>query len=180
MSTKKRVVAVGTATVLAGVGGVVWNGTTGAASAADSTTTKVAAGLLTVGDLGTVPVLAYSWGVSNSGSAAVGGGAGAGKANIQDISVTHYVDGITIDLVRATTSGAHFPSATLVICDPAKCAATTQLTYTLTDVLVSSMSTGTSAAEERSTANVTFSFAKFVLARGGKSTSFDATTSTGN
>ena len=35
-----------------------------------------------------IDVLAWSWGVSNSGSAHVGGGAGAGKANIQDLSLT--------------------------------------------------------------------------------------------
>ena len=41
---------------------------------------------------GEIDVLAWSWGVSNSGSAHVGGGAGAGKANVQDLSFTKYID----------------------------------------------------------------------------------------
>ncbi|MGZ4959716.1 MAG: type VI secretion system tube protein Hcp, partial [Methylomonas sp.] len=39
-----------------------------------------------------IDVLAWSWGVSNSGSAHVGGGAGAGKAHVQDLSFTKYID----------------------------------------------------------------------------------------
>ena len=35
-----------------------------------------------------IDILAWSWGLSNSGTAHVGGGAGAGKVNVQDISVT--------------------------------------------------------------------------------------------
>ena len=41
---------------------------------------------------GEIDVLAWSWGMSNSGSAHVGGGAGAGKANVQDLSFTKYID----------------------------------------------------------------------------------------
>jgi type VI secretion system secreted protein Hcp len=39
-----------------------------------------------------VDVLAWSWGMSNSGTTHVGGGGGAGKASFQDISLTKYVD----------------------------------------------------------------------------------------
>jgi len=35
-----------------------------------------------------IEVESFSWGVSNAGSAAMGTGAGAGKANVQDISLT--------------------------------------------------------------------------------------------
>ena len=35
---------------------------------------------------GEIDVLAWSWGLSQSGSFHVGGGGGAGKANFQDIS----------------------------------------------------------------------------------------------
>src|SRR6185503_10736585 len=41
---------------------------------------------------GEIDVLAWSWGMSNSGSAHVGGGAGAGKVNVQDLSFTKYID----------------------------------------------------------------------------------------
>ncbi|HYZ71955.1 MAG TPA: type VI secretion system tube protein Hcp, partial [Chthoniobacterales bacterium] len=39
-----------------------------------------------------IDVLAWSWGLSNTGSAHVGGGAGSGKVNVQDISITKWVD----------------------------------------------------------------------------------------
>ena len=49
---------------------------------------------------GEIDVLAWSWGMSNSGSAHVGGGAGAGKVNVQDLSFTKYIDKSTPDLLR--------------------------------------------------------------------------------
>ena len=39
-----------------------------------------------------IDVLAWSWGVSQSGSFHQGLGGGAGKANFQDLSVTKYID----------------------------------------------------------------------------------------
>ncbi|WP_374595324.1 type VI secretion system tube protein Hcp, partial [Aquabacterium sp.] len=50
---------------------------------------------------GEIDVLAWSWGVSNSGSAHTGGGAGAGKANVQDLSFTKYVDKASPPLLLA-------------------------------------------------------------------------------
>src|SRR5471032_1144068 len=64
---------------------------------------------------GEIDVLALSWGASNSGSAHVGGGAGAGKANVQDLSFTKYVDKSTPDLLLSTCNGKHYDVATLVI-----------------------------------------------------------------
>src|SRR5881628_2321709 len=62
-----------------------------------------------------IDVLAWSWGMSNSGSAHVGGGAGAGKVNVQDLSFTKYVDKTSPDLMLACCNGKHFDKATLVV-----------------------------------------------------------------
>src|SRR5688500_271126 len=62
-----------------------------------------------------IDVLAWSWGVSNSGSAHVGGGMGAGKANVQDISLTKYIDKASPDLMLACCNGKHFTSAILTV-----------------------------------------------------------------
>ena len=43
-------------------------------------------------DEGGIDLLAWSWGMSQSGSFHVGGGGGAGKANFQDISCTKWID----------------------------------------------------------------------------------------
>src|SRR5437867_751490 len=62
-----------------------------------------------------IDVQAWSWGISNSGSAHVGGGAGAGKCNVQDLSFTKYIDKTSPDLMLACCNGKHFTKATLVV-----------------------------------------------------------------
>ncbi len=104
-------------------------------------------------------VLAWSWGLSNSGSAHVGGGAGAGKVNVQDISFTKYVDKTTPDLMLAAANGKHFPDAILIV----RKAGEKPLEYIkvmLSQVLISAVSTGGSGGEDRLTENVTLNFAK--------------------
>ena len=56
---------------------------------------------------GEIDVLAWSWGLSQSGSMHVGGGAGSGKVNVQDISLTKYVDKATPSLMRTCCNGEH-------------------------------------------------------------------------
>src|SRR3954467_12460750 len=62
-----------------------------------------------------IGVLAWSWGMSNSGSAHVGGGAGAGKVNVQDLSFTQYVDASSSALMLACCAGTHYPTAELIV-----------------------------------------------------------------
>jgi type VI secretion system secreted protein Hcp len=107
---------------------------------------------------GKTDVLAWSWGVSNSGSAHTGGGAGAGKANVQDLSFTKYIDKSTPDLMLAACNGKHFDNATLIV----RKAGEKPLEYlkiTMTEVLITSVSTGGSGGEDRLTENVTLNFA---------------------
>lgn len=106
-----------------------------------------------------IDVLAWSWGISQSGTMHVGGGGGAGKASFQDVSVTKYVDNCSTDLALACSCGEHYPEAKLTVRKAGK----SPLEYvkiTMTDVLVSSISTGGSGGEDRLTENVTLNFAK--------------------
>ena len=64
---------------------------------------------------GEIDVLAWSWGLSNSGTMHMGGGGGAGKANVQDISFTKYVDAGSADLQLSCANGKHLKSAKLVV-----------------------------------------------------------------
>jgi type VI secretion system secreted protein Hcp len=108
----------------------------------------------------TIDVLAWSWGMSNSGSAHMGGGAGSGKVNIQDVSFTKYIDASSNALMDACCTGKHFPEATLTV----RKAGGTPVEYvviTLTEVMVTAVSTGGSGGEDRLTENVTLNFAKF-------------------
>jgi type VI secretion system secreted protein Hcp len=106
-----------------------------------------------------IDVLAWSWGVSNSGSAHVGGGAGAGKANIQDLSITKYIDQCTPSLLLSACDGKHFPDATLVVRKAGE-TPVEYITIKLTEVLITSVSEGGSGGEDRLTENVTLNFAK--------------------
>jgi type VI secretion system secreted protein Hcp len=104
-------------------------------------------------------VLAWSWGMSQSGTTHMGSGGGAGKANFQDLSFTHYLDRASCDLLYASSTGKHIDKATLTV----RKAGDKPLEYiiiTMDEVMVTSVSTGGSGGEDRLTENVTLNFAK--------------------
>jgi type VI secretion system secreted protein Hcp len=109
-----------------------------------------------------IDILAWSWGLSNSGSAHVGGGAGAGKVNVQDVSFTKWVDASTPKLVLACCNGSHYDEATLVV-RKAGGSPVEYIKLKLQEVLITSVSTGGSGGEDRLTENITLNFAKFNL-----------------
>jgi type VI secretion system secreted protein Hcp len=111
---------------------------------------------------GCIDVLAWSWGMSNSGTTHIGGVGGEGKVNVQDISLTKWVDKSSPDLMLLTANGKHFPKLELFVrktC-PVDCIAEPYYTLTMEEVLVTSVSTGGSGGEDRLTENVSFNFAK--------------------
>jgi type VI secretion system secreted protein Hcp len=106
-----------------------------------------------------IDVLAWSWGMSQSGSMHQGGGGGSGKVNVQDLSITKYVDAASADLMLACCNGKHIDSAVLTV-QKAGEKALPYIKITLTNVLVASVSTGGSGGEDRLTENVTLNFEK--------------------
>lgn len=105
-----------------------------------------------------IDVLAWSWGMSQSGTFHVGGGGGAGKANFQDISITKWVDRSSPTLMAKIATGEHITKATLTVRKAGK----TPLEYIIIEmdkVLVSSLSTGGSGGEDRLTENISLNFA---------------------
>lgn len=108
---------------------------------------------------GDIDVLAWSWGMSQSGSTHVGGGAGAGKANFQDLSLTKYIDKSSTALMIALAKGSHIPVCKLLVRKAGE-GQQKYLEITLTKVIVTSVSTGGSGGEDRLTENVTLNFAE--------------------
>jgi len=107
----------------------------------------------------TIDILSWSWGMSQSGSTHDGGGSGAGKVNVQDISVTKYVDKASCALMSRCASGKHITTGLLTV----RKAGDTPLEYlkiTIEDMIVAAVSTGGSGGEDRLTENVTLNFAK--------------------
>jgi type VI secretion system secreted protein Hcp len=111
---------------------------------------------------GETDVLAWSFGMSNSGTTHMGQGGGSGKVNVQDLSFTKWVDSGSPALMLACCNGQHIPSALLTVRKAGK----TPLEYikiTLTEVMVVGVSTGGSGGEDRLTENVTLNFSKVQL-----------------
>ncbi len=107
-----------------------------------------------------ISVLAWSWGLSQSGSTHFSTGSGAGKVNVQDLSLTKWVDTASTALMVAACKGTHIKEAKLTV----RKAGDKPLEYikiTLTDVIVSSIQTGGSGGEDRLTENVVLNFGKF-------------------
>jgi type VI secretion system secreted protein Hcp len=106
-----------------------------------------------------IDILAWSWGVSQSGTTHMGGGGGAGKASFQDISCTKYIDSASHALLLGCATGEHFTKAVLTV---RKAGKTQQkyVTITMEEVMITSVSTGGSGGEDRLTENISLNFAK--------------------
>jgi type VI secretion system secreted protein Hcp len=109
-----------------------------------------------------IDVLSWSWGVSQSGTVGHGGGGGAGKASFRDLTFTHHVDKASPLLMKACATGQHVRDATITV----RKAGQGQLEYlvvTMTDVLVTSVSTSVSAEGDLTIEDVALAFAKVDL-----------------
>jgi len=106
-----------------------------------------------------IDLLAWSWGVSQSGTTHSGTGGGAGKVSVQDLSFTKYVDASSHALILACCNGKHYPEAVLVVRKAGE-NPLEYITITMNDLIVTSVSTGGSGGEDRLTENVTLNFAK--------------------
>jgi type VI secretion system secreted protein Hcp len=62
-----------------------------------------------------IDVLAWSWGMSNSGTTHMGGGGGGGKVNVSDISISKYVDLASNDLIKKCADGTHIDTGKLTV-----------------------------------------------------------------
>ena len=84
-----------------------------------------------------IEVLAFSWGVSQTGTPSSGGGGGSGKAVFDDLLVVARSSKASPLLWLACASGTHIKSAVLT-CRRGSKAALEFLTITLSDVVVAS------------------------------------------
>lgn len=111
-----------------------------------------------------IDLLSWSWGVSQSGTASPGGGAGAGagKASFHDFTFTHRVDKASPLLMKACATGEHIKDATITVRKAGQ-GQQEYLTITMTDLLVTSVSTNVSAEGDATMESVVLTFAKVDL-----------------
>jgi type VI secretion system secreted protein Hcp len=94
------------------------------------------------GHMDEIDILSFSWGATQSGTFAAGGGGGAGKVSMQDFHFTMVHNKASPALFLACAQGDHIKNAILT------CRKEQQefMTVTMSDVLVSSFQTGGSGA----------------------------------
>jgi type VI secretion system secreted protein Hcp len=90
---------------------------------------------------GEIEIDSWSWGETQSGASGSGGGGGAGKVAMQDFHFVTKVSKASPKLLLACASGQHLSKA-LLTCRKAGKDQQDFLGVTLTDVLVSSFTTG--------------------------------------
>lgn len=130
---------------------------------------------------GCCDVLAFSWGMSQSGSFHAGGGGGAGKVNVQDLSFTKYIDDATTAIMMHCCTGKHIDKVTLLVRKAggsAEVPGEKEMEITMTKVMITSVSTGGSGGESKFTENITLNFAE-VKFENTKQDDKGATTSAG-
>lgn len=111
------------------------------------------------GHVASIDVLAWSWGISQSGTMHVAKGGGAGKANVQDISFTKYIDKASPKLQLLCLNGKNTLGDAILTVQKAGEVPVPYVKITFTDFIITSVSTGGSGGEDRLTENVTINFA---------------------
>jgi type VI secretion system secreted protein Hcp len=107
-----------------------------------------------------IEVLSFSWGVSNAGSMASGGGGGEGKATFHDLSFVHNVDKASPVLMQACATGVHIKDATITHRKAGK-GQQEYLVVKMNDVIVTSVTHGGSSGNGSAhSENVSLAFAK--------------------
>jgi type VI secretion system secreted protein Hcp len=107
-----------------------------------------------------IDVASFSWGLSRRRATSTGGGAGASKADFQDLHVVTNVSQASPQLFLASAAGRHIETAILTC---RKVSGGTQqdfLKYTLTDVLVASYHTDGQAEDSAPVDEVSFTYAQ--------------------
>jgi len=111
---------------------------------------------------GEIEIQSFSLGASQRGPGSAGGGLAAGKVSLQDFHFTTKVSKASPKLFLACATGEHMKRAVLT-CRKAGGGQQEYLTYTLSDVLVSSYQTGGSPTATVPTDQFSLNFSKIEI-----------------
>jgi len=112
---------------------------------------------------GEIDIMSWSWGASQSGTMATGGGGGAGKVSFTDISFTAKMSKASPKLTLACCNGEHIKNAVLT-CRKAGKEQQEYLVVKLAEILVSSYHTTAGGGGDLiPTDNFSFNFAKIQM-----------------
>jgi len=110
-----------------------------------------------------IDVLSWSWGESHPAAPAAGAGGAAGKVQFQDFAFAMRVSKASPALFLACASGQHIKEAKLVARKAAGKGQQEYLTWTFSDLLVSSYATSGSGGDDTVVDTVSLNFSKAVV-----------------
>lgn len=90
---------------------------------------------------GKIEILSWSWGMANTGSAQFGGGAGAGKVQVNDLAIFKRVDKSTPILMKNCATGVHIDKGKMIVRKAGGEKSLEYFTIELKDVLISAVET---------------------------------------
>ncbi|RJE82574.1 Hcp family type VI secretion system effector [Paracoccus onubensis] len=109
-----------------------------------------------------IDVLAWNWGLTQSGTTHIGSGGGGGKVNVQDITLTKYVDLATNDLIKRATSGEHIENGELIVRKSGGAAPVEYFRINMENIMITSYNTGGAKdGLDRIQETLTLNFRKF-------------------
>lgn len=106
-----------------------------------------------------IQVSSWNWGMSNGGTSHRGGGAGRGRAQVEDLTFTHELDPSSPELMESCMKGNHFDKATLAVRKAGGKEALDYLTITMEKVLVTNVSTSGVENSDGDEESITLNFA---------------------
>ncbi len=106
-----------------------------------------------------IDILSWTWGMTQTGTAQLGPGGGAGKVQVNDLTITKYVDRSSPILLKQCCSGKHLQTAVLVV----RKAGGTPLEYlkiSMEDLIIAAIGHGGAGGDDKLTETVTLNFAR--------------------
>jgi len=107
-----------------------------------------------------IEILSFSWGMSQSGTTHSGPGGGAGKVNVNDLSLVKYLDKSSPILSQFCATGEHIASGTFTTRKAGK-DAVEYYKLEMKEIIVSSVQKGGSAESDRFSESISLNFAEF-------------------
>jgi type VI secretion system secreted protein Hcp len=105
-----------------------------------------------------IDIQTLNWSMAQSGSMHQGGGGGAGKVSISNLSMTKSLDKSSPNLMMACSSGKHYPEATLIVRKAGGSSPVEYMIIKLKEVMVASYQTDAGNSDETLKESVSLNF----------------------
>jgi type VI secretion system secreted protein Hcp len=110
-----------------------------------------------------IDVLAWNWGMTQSGTAHTGPGEGGGKVSVKDLTFTHYTDKASGTLMKYCCNGKHITKGKLIVRKAGGEKPLEYYTVELDNIIVSEITSGGTGSQDRLVENVRLNFQKFEM-----------------